>query len=338
MIVIVSDFGTFLRQRSERMVVINRRAGDGEAEYPFIDMEGVLILNRGITITTDLIFELQKRSINITLIDKKSDIHLSFENGSAVNDPELIKNQVYASQSPAGCEIARAIITCKLKNQAAILKFFMKNNAERMPETIARSIKSSIEKIELFAGSVQELEGDNVEKFKSALFLVEAHAAQKYFRALTRLLPEEIGFNGRVQRTPVDQFNMALNYCYGILKGVVSNYLNKYGISKYLGMLHSHAADRISFTFDVMEEFRQATCDLALISFFRNGGKIGMEKGKIDLESRRKLASIFFSRLNSTFMYNGSETNMAEIIEEKISEIRGLILGKNPHRPFVLKW
>ncbi|HPG58863.1 MAG TPA: CRISPR-associated endonuclease Cas1, partial [Candidatus Wallbacteria bacterium] len=196
----------------------------------------------------------------------------------------------------------------------------------------------SIEKIESFAEAAAGLEGGDVEKFKSALFLVEAHAAQRYFRAISRILPEEVGFNGRVQRTPVDQFNMALNYCYGILKGVVSNYLDKYGISKYIGMLHSHAADRISFTFDVMEEFRQATCDLALISFFRNGGRIVVEKGKIELESRRKLASIFFSRLNSVFKYNGGETNMAEIIESKIAEIRGLILGEGPHRPFVLKW
>lgn len=338
MIVIASDFGTFLRQRSERMVVVNRGSGGGETEYPFVDMEGVLILNRGITITTDLIFELQKRSINMTFIDKKSDIHLSFENGSAVNDPALIKNQVYASENARGCEIARAIIMCKLKNQAAILKFFMKNNSERMPHTVSKSIKDSIDKIESFVEAAAGLEGDDVEKFKSALFLVEAHAAQKYFRALTRILPEEIGFNGRVQRTPVDQFNMALNYCYGILKGVVSNYLNKYGISKYLGMLHSHATDRISFTFDVMEEFRQATCDLALISFFRSGGKIGVNKGRIDLESRRKLAAIFFSRLNSTFRYNDGETNMAEIIEAKVGEIRGLILGENSHRPFVLKW
>ena len=98
MVVIVTDFGSYLCKHSERMIVTNRKLETRE-EYPLIDLEEVLILNRGVSISSDLIFECQKRTINITFIDKQSDIHVSFDNENSIRDPGVKKVQASLNAS-----------------------------------------------------------------------------------------------------------------------------------------------------------------------------------------------------------------------------------------------
>ena len=297
-----------------------------------------MILNRGVSISSDLIFECQKRTINITFIDKQSDIHVSFDNENSIRDPGVIKNQVMAAVSEKGSGLAKCFVSCKLGNQRAILKYFQRSHSEA-PAPVKKTLEHSIEKVEEMMKNVQKLQTEAGEILKKALFILEAHGARHYFKSLTCLIPEEIGFSGRVQKDPPDQFNMALNYVYGILKGLVSNCINRAGLSKYIAFMHTDEPGRTSLTFDIMDEFRQAACDLPLISFFRKGGRIELDENrKISLKSRKELAAIFFSKLNGVFNYNGQETCMAEIVEEKIGEIRSVLLNEGSHRPFIMKW
>ncbi|MBW2028434.1 MAG: CRISPR-associated endonuclease Cas1, partial [Deltaproteobacteria bacterium] len=63
-------------------------------------------------------------------------------------------------------------------------------------------------------------------------------------------------FDGRSRRPAKNPFNAVLNYCYGMLYGLVEKACILAGLDPYIGFLHADDYNKKSLVFDLIEPFR----------------------------------------------------------------------------------
>ena len=98
----------------------------------------------------------------------------------------------------------------------------------------------------------------------------EGAASLAYFHCLSRLVPDDVAFNGRSRRPPKDLANAALSYAYAILLAECTGALLAAGLEPSLGVLHASTDKRPSLSLDLMEEFRPLLVDRTVMALLRS--------------------------------------------------------------------
>lgn len=93
----------------------------------------------------------------------------------------------------------------------------------------------------------------------------EGKASAFYFGALRLWLDPAWSFQGRAYHPPPDPFNALLSFGYTLLAKDIERIVQLVGLDPYIGFLHGFEENRPSLVLDLMEEFRPAVVDWAML-------------------------------------------------------------------------
>ena len=155
--------------------------------------------------------------------------------------------------------IARNVVVAKLANCRSVLKRTLRDHptsdgsrVERAERALSRLVGAAQR-----AKSVDQLRG------------VEGAGAQEYFGCFNALIVQqrdELPFNGRSRRPPLDPVNALLSFIYTLLVNDVTGALESVGLDPQVGFLHCDRPGRPSLALDLMEELRPFLADRLTLS------------------------------------------------------------------------
>ena len=133
----------------------------------------------------------------------------------------------------------------------------------------------------------------------------EGNAARNYFSAVAQLLnpgEEAMAFSGRSRRPPLDGFNAALSFGYGLLYREVMAAIIAVGLDSTVGFLHAPRTAAHPLALDLMELFRTTLWDMPLVASVNRrqwtSEHLAVSKRQVWLsdEGKRLAASLFEQR------------------------------------------
>jgi len=281
-------------------MLLIRKAGGEKREVSVGNLSHIIVNARGFSISGDALKLLLRNGVQLVFLSKNRPIGKlqPMRRGGSI---KLKKEQFKAQMDHRGLNIAWRIVLNKISNQINLLKRIRKVRMRKNAK-LAEELKVDIEEIR---GVKREVEDKGIGDYKPWYISKEAEASRIYWESVNRILPSEIGFEGRRKKRfdkPSDPFNIALNYLYSILASEVWFVVELSGLDPYLGYLHEDSSRRPSLVMDLMEEFRQPIVDKSLIHFFSIGEDwkkiLSSKEGKLADKGRRKLLKTFYGMLD----------------------------------------
>ena len=218
----------YLSYRLKQMVI--RLVADDPGDHneqvrtvPVEDIGVVVIDHQQVTLTSGLMAALLEENVALITCDSKhipTCLMLPLQGHSSQN--ERFRNQLDASL-PLKKQLWQQTVECKIRNQAAVLKYVTGEEAKNMLAW-ASSVKS---------GDSENLEG---------------RAAAFYWKNVfeTRFVRDQFG----------EYPNNFLNYGYAILRAIVARALVASGMLPLLGIHHHNKYNDYCFADDIMEPYR----------------------------------------------------------------------------------
>ena len=229
------------------------------------------------------------------------------------------------------------VIAAKMTNQAAVLRYFSKYRKKIHP-SIGRELTSSADDMRKMADTVLKLDPRN-DAVRGTAIGFEGHCASTYWQNLSKILPLDLGFPGRVTKAAKDVVNQCLNYTYGILYGEVWRAVVKAGLDPYFGLIHESTRDQGSLVFDLIEEFRAPFVDRLVVAMLGRGfvPEIGKE-GFLKTRTRRKLAISFSKKWAKEVIWRSKHLSPSEILERQARDLARLFSGEASYHPYRMRW
>lgn len=289
-VIYVVEPGTRIVARKGGAYLI-KMSGERVAITP--DTEQVIIASSRVGITSKALRALARMGTDVVILDPLGNpvarLHQPIINKTVIT---RLKQFEVTTKRTQALELARKIITCKIENQATLLKYLSKNYREdkiadaayRMYDLTTRLMTQEAEKLS------EEL-----------IMSIEAQAAKEYWSTIAQVIPGNLAFTGRNPEGD-DLFNMALNYGYGILYTTCERELIIAGLDPYLGILHTYKSGKPSLTLDFIEMFRPIAVDKPLIL---NARKLNLKTAGnyLDYESRKEISKAILENLDTKLMY-----------------------------------
>ncbi len=203
----------------------------------------------------------------------------------------LRRAQFRIADDPARClEISAAIVVSKIRNQRTVLRRHRRGLAVLaeeetggpMPEW-AGGADPDLEVSEADAqGAValalrrmqQSLRGATEARELDTLRGHEGSAAAQYFDVIPQLLPRawQGDFCGRSRRPPRDRINAMLSFGYALLVRDAVAACGRVGLDPMLGVFHTMIPGRPALALDLIEPFRAAWVDTAVLRLVGTAG------------------------------------------------------------------
>lgn len=202
----------------------------------------------------------------------------------------LRRAQFAAADAPEKClTVARAMVVAKIRNQRTLLRRYRsgsKRGAEEPDEVMPEWAEAEYpdeERERLAADEVMPkaikalgaaLRGAQRAETLDQLRGHEGQAAAEYFAVLPAALPGpwQADLAGRSRRPPRDRVNAMLSFGYALLVKDAVNALVRVGLDPMLGFLHTMIAGRPALALDLMEPFRPAWVDGAILRLLATNG------------------------------------------------------------------
>lgn len=148
--------------------------------------------------------------------------------------------------------IAKTMISGKLYNQRAVLRRYMRDYAEQIPDEAALvDLKTAEQHISRYL--VQLASCDNLDSLRG----YEGKAADDYFGVFKQLIRQpKFEFHDRNRRPPTDAVNALLSLSYTLLTHDCRSALETTGLDPASGFLHQLRSGRPSLALDLVEELR----------------------------------------------------------------------------------
>lgn len=214
--------------------IVVRAQGEPPRTIPLSQLNQLVCLH-SVNLTTQLLGQLQKRSIDFIVLNQRHHEH-SFGLYANRNNLVLRRCAQYNMQvsSRHRLELAKAICKHKFHVSSRVIK---KDTATR------RTFKEAVTKLSSCSdeSSLRGLEG----AVQKQLF--------KYWRAC---LPLELGFIKRQRRPPPDPVNAVLSLTYTLVHDEAVRQCIAHGLDSQLGFYHRPAFGRHSLACDIIEPLR----------------------------------------------------------------------------------
>lgn len=333
----VDTKGTFISKHQGRLRVTKDKVR--LQEVPIMHLEQVIISGGGVGISSDAVRACAEEGIPIHFIGQSERPHASLYSAGLTGTVLTRRAQLRAYDDGRGVALARAMISGKLQNQANMLRYAAKYRKEADPETY-EALTNVAETVVDSLHALRQLNGEPVEAIREQLMGIEGAYSARYWGALARLVPAELGWPGREGRGAQDPFNQVLNYGYGVLYRQVEHALVLAGLDPYAGLLHADRPGKPSLVLDLIEEFRQAVVDRTLLGQVTRGWEITRsEQGWLEQETRERIVARIVERLSSTEPYEGARQPLRHILQSQARHIATFVRGeRTEYRPFVMAW
>jgi len=308
--------------------VIVKEYGKTISTTPIGWVSRIIVMSKGTSISTALIFECSNRKIDIDFIEKsKPYAQLIYLN--TLNN-ELHLKQLDMKNNTQGLDIAKSIIKAKMKNQINLLKYFNRYRHEHEDSDFLE-IDKFIKQMESIFTKV-----DTAQNTQS-LMGFEGSLSVAYWRGFGILIKDK-AFKRETQNA-TDSTNQALNYGYAFIYHRVQSALVKSGLNIYNSFIHSNQPHKPTLVFDVVEMFRQFVVDREIISILNHGTELKSDKGKLTQESIKVITKHIQDRLATPTKWRNKKYKMVTIIEDEATELAQLIRGtKSVYKAFVARF
>ncbi len=213
-----------------------------------------------IQLTTQCITECLKRGVNVIFYSSNGAYFGRLVSTNHVNVKRQRKQAELTEEFKT--QIAKNMITAKIRNQSVILRRYARNQNESVDKTIEEMIRLS-RKIESCSDTEQ-------------IMGYEGFAARSYFSALGKLINPEFRFEKRTRRPPTDPFNSMISLGYSIVLNEIYGKLEAKGLNPYFGILHKDREKHPTLASDLMEEWRAVLIDSVVMSML-NGHELSMD-------------------------------------------------------------
>lgn len=290
----------------------------------------------GITISVDLQLKLADADIPIVLAPSVGEL-MAITNSTLTSRSHLRTQQVLRRDDADIVSTGLKMISSKMGNQAALLRYFSKYRRKTAPE-MGEQLTKTAEKIRALSAEVMALD-PSATTARSLAMGLEGHAASLYWRQLLELVPEELGFSKRVTKGAKDPVNQCLNYLYGMLYGEVWRAVMKCGLDPYFGLMHGSKRDQGSLVFDIIEEFRAPFADRLIIGMLGRGfqPEIGAH-GFLKTRSRKQLALCFSKNWAKKILWRSKRLEPTAILVQQTRSVAKLFNREGEYHPFKMKW
>lgn len=334
--VTISNHGVFLGKTSNRLVIKEQRRNIDE--FPFSKLSNVSINSRGVTLSSDLIFQCAKSKIPIAFYTingqpfavLQSPIH-------SMGETSVLQVKAYETQK--GLDLAKNIVSAKSKNQMNLLKFYLRSR--KSVSDFADRVNDNLHFMQEKLSSVNSIQLESPYSLtRDKLMTTEANISRKYWEGIKILLPEEMEFTGRQRRGSRDVVNQMLNYGYGILYQRVWNMVLKSGLNPHISFLHAFQQHKPTLVYDLVEEFRQPFVDRAIFSLITKGTtwkrlKITSESQLLNDETRNLVIKAVLGRLSGLISFRRKKLKGEDIIEHQVRNVVSFLKDINGYKPFI---
>lgn len=223
---IVDEYGAFIGKHSERLIVF--KGDEKRLQVPLLHLESVVVASQGVSISADAVQACTERGIPIYFLDSMGEPYASLYSAGLTGTIATRRAQLEAYRDRRGLDLVIALAMGKIQSQANFLKYMSKYRKESDPalyeELRLGAVEILDERIQLerltYAPDYQKGKR-SLEELRQVIMGIEGRAAQRYWAAIRRTVPEKYGFPGREGHGATDPINAALNYGYGILYGQV---------------------------------------------------------------------------------------------------------------------
>ncbi len=226
-------------------------------------------------------------------------------------------------------EIARSVCRAAAENKISVLLSLQKSRSIDFAEPI-----SDIRKI------VANMDGA---ADSNELMGFEGSVSRLYFSSFADMLPQELGFAGRIKHPSPDIVNVMLSYGYGILYSKVRHAVISANLNPYRGVLHASYRDQEALVYDLTEEFRQPVVDKVVLTMV---GRKQVSVNDYVLEGetclmkdhfKKEFANEIFEKLESETKYESGKRSFENIISEQAKKFRAYVLEGAEYLPFVFQ-
>lgn len=329
----LTEQGAWLHKKGDRFEV--RRKDETLGSFRMIDVSQVCVFGN-VHLTTGALRAAFDREIPVAWYS-----HGGWFRGLAEGLPgknvELRRRQVLIDARGDGLDIARAMVSGKIRNSRVLLR---RNRRSDGPEPVLAQLADAAAKAQ-WAGSIDALLG------------IEGSAAKAYFGSLTTMLRPELAlpgepfaFDGRHRRPPPDPINAVLGYLYGLLTKDLTVVARLVGFDPYLGFLHRPRFGRPALALDLAEEFRPLIAESVLLQLVNNGEVAGSDftvrAGGVGLtaDGRRSVIRAYERRLDHevTHPMFGYRATYRRILEVQVRLLAAHVMGEvDRYTPFVTR-
>ncbi len=325
----ITHYGAFIGLESKRLVVKDKEKIIGE--FPISRLRTLQIASRGVSISSNVLYELSLRGVSVFFLDFRSIPVLALSGTQQHAVVELRKQQYKFSESERVGELCQKIVLGKIKNQKAVLQYFGKSQKE---ESKCQVIEKAVKALE---ESIQDLKNANwLTNFnwRERLMGVEGGAAHIYWEALRESELLSTQFESREGRGAGDVVNQALNLGYSILMSYIWNAVIKSGLEPYLGFFHVVRPGKPSLILDIMEEYRAWVVDRTVVKL-----RPLIEKEKVlTLEIRKRVIQEVHQTFSKKYNFFKKNLKLETILQRQVYRLCGHLYGKKKYKPIGFKW
>ncbi len=337
---VVEGKGSFLGKHQGRIRVT--REQKTVEEVPLIHLKQIVIVDNGVGISSDVIRICSEEGIPIHFLNRRGAAIASLYAAGLTGTVLTRRAQLLAYEQKVGVAVAKAFITGKLENQANLLRYMAKYRKETNATLYEELMLVALEMRD-YVYELERWDAERIDEVREQLLSVEGRAAQRYWAAIGRVLPdlpEEVEWPGRETQGATDLFNAALNYGYGILYGQIEHALTLAGLDPFGGFLHTDRPGKPSLVLDCIEEFRQAVVDRTIIGLLNKRVPLEQdEEGLLTETTCKKIAEKVIERLESSETYEKKRQALRFILQ---SQARHLALflrnDRASYEPFIAGW
>lgn len=301
---VINNRGSYLHQRNDMFLI----ECDGKKSPPIAPQKvKSIIISTGIAISSDVIMLAVKNNIDIVMLNEYGDPYGRFWHSKFGSTAYIRRRQIEVMESPEGLILAKHWIIEKIEHSAQHLKelgYKRPSKADQIDKTIDE-LNINIEKLKKISGSVNE------KRFN--IMAIEGDSAQKYFAAISSLMPDPFKFNGRSSRPAKDEYNCMLNYAFGVLYGKVEKACIIAGLDPYVGILHTDNYNKKSLVFDLIENYRHIAWKIVFRLF-----------------STKKVKKAYFDKIRGGLTLNTEGKKV--LLKELEDELDRKVKYKNKHR------
>lgn len=348
----LSQPGAQLHKDHDRLLV--KRGEEVLEAVPLIKVEQVVLMGRGVSISTSALHALTRNNIDVVYLTG-SGKYVSRVIGPEHKNGRLRHQQSLLASDPLfALQTAQNLIYGKLVNQKAVVR----RHAEGA--SWAGRALTGIDEMIKRLGTAQDAD---------QLRGMEGLAAREYFGLMRNLLrpPSEGGswnFDRRAYYPPPDPVNALLSFVYSLLLRDVTTACELIGLDPYLGFFHVIDYGRPSMALDLMEEFRPIVADSIVLEAVNRPYVSLVDFEQVDLteqeaerdekepprettqavylagSGREKIIAMYENRVNDESMFNfqGQQVSYRQIFQLQSQAMARLILGQSQeYAPFTVR-
>ncbi|MBF6595081.1 MAG: CRISPR-associated endonuclease Cas1 [Thermaceae bacterium] len=332
---IIEERGTYISLKSERLQF--RLEGQPLKEVALRDLETLAILTSAASISVEAIRACAKFGVQIDLLDGMGDPYAKITSPYLVGTVTTRRAQMLAYLNEKGLEVAKHAVRARLRNQVNLLRYFGKYRREADPAAFA-AIEEALPALANLEAELDTLRAPNVDAARDFILSVEGRGGVVYWGTVANLLPQDLGFPGRLGRGATDPVNACLNYGYGILYSQAAGALSTAGLEPFAGFLHTDRPGKPSLVLDFVEGFRAAVVDRAIVATLGRGWRPEFKDGKLEPPSRKRLAEVVLNRLEARDTHGGKRFRLKSIMVAQARSLALFLRDEGEYPVYVASW